>query len=206
VNDSIRTMTAATTPQSYRPPAGSYDEMVDATGVPRAHWTDLAGSFGELGIDELLRRQAEAARLLDQDGVIYNAYRESARADQRWLLDPLPAVLGSREWQTIESGVIERAELLNLVLEDLYGPRDLLRRGVLPPALVFGHTGFLRACDGIRVPGNQQLFSYAADIGRDADGRSVVLFDRAQAPSGAGYALENRLVTSRVLPSSSPAW
>jgi uncharacterized circularly permuted ATP-grasp superfamily protein/uncharacterized alpha-E superfamily protein len=185
----------------YRPLDGCYDEMVDATGVPRPHWSYLAESLGELGVDELLRRRAEAARLLDQDGVVYNTYRESARADERWLLDPLPAVLGSREWEAIETGVIERAELLNLVLEDIYGPRDLLRRGILPPELVFGHAGFLRACDGIRLPGNQQLFSYAADIGRDKDGRYLVLSDRTQAPSGAGYALENRTVISRVLPS-----
>lgn len=192
---------APTTLRDYRPLPGCYDELVDGGGAPRAHWADLAVSLDELGADELLRRHAEAARLLDEDGVIYNTYREEARADQRWLLDPLPAVLSSREWASIETGVIERAELLNLLLTDLYGPRDLLRRGVLPPEVVFGHAGFLRQCDGIRLPGEQQLFSYAADIARDAGGRYVVLSDRAQAPSGAGYALENRTVTSRVLPS-----
>jgi uncharacterized circularly permuted ATP-grasp superfamily protein/uncharacterized alpha-E superfamily protein len=201
VNDPISMPSAPTTPPGYRPLAGCYDEMVDASGATRPQWTDLAESFDELGIDELLRRQAEASRLLDEDGVIYNAYRESERADQRWRLDPLPAVLSSREWEGIETGVIERAELLNLVLEDLYGPRDLLRRGLLPPELVFGHAGFLRPCDAIRLPGNQQLFSYAADIGRDERGGWVVLSDRTQAPSGAGYAMENRTVISRVLPS-----
>jgi uncharacterized circularly permuted ATP-grasp superfamily protein/uncharacterized alpha-E superfamily protein len=201
VNDPATTTPAPTVAAGYRPLDGCYDEMVDAAGVPREHWSYLAESIAELGLDELLRRRVEAARLLDQDGVVYNTYRESARADERWLLDPLPAVLGSREWERIETGVIERAELLNLVLEDLYGPRDLLRRGLLPPELVFGHAGFLRSCDGIRLPGNQQLFSYAADVGRDKDGRYVVLSDRTQAPSGAGYALENRTVISRVLPS-----
>ena len=201
MNPPTRTPSAPPTPRDYGPLPGCYDEMVDRDGTPRAHWADLAESLQELGVEELLRRQAEAARLLDQDGVVYNAYREEERADQRWLLDPLPAVLSSREWEGIESGVIERAELLNLVLDDLYGPRDLLRRGVLPAEVVFGHAGFLRACDGIRLPGEQQLFSYAADIGRDADGRYVALSDRTQAPSGAGYALENRTVISRVLPS-----
>ena len=194
------TPSAPATPRDYRPLPGCYDELVDGTGAARAHWADLAESLHELGVAELRSRQAEAARLLDQDGVIYNAYRDDARADQRWLLDPLPAVLSSREWERIETGVIERAELLNLVLDDLYGPRELLRRGVLPAELVFGHAGFLRACDGIRLPGELQLFSYAADIGRDADGRHVVLSDRTQAPSGSGYALENRTVVSRVLP------
>jgi uncharacterized circularly permuted ATP-grasp superfamily protein/uncharacterized alpha-E superfamily protein len=184
---------------SYSPHPGCYDEMVDAAGVPRAHWVPLASAFAELGLDELHRRQQEAARLLDQDGVIYNAFRDSHR--RRWLLDPLPVVVSSREWESIETGVIERAELLNLILDDLYGPRELLRRRLIAPEAVLAHPGFLRACDQIRLPGTQQLFNYAADLGRDGDGQWRVIADRTQAPSGSGYALENRTVISRVLPS-----
>jgi uncharacterized circularly permuted ATP-grasp superfamily protein/uncharacterized alpha-E superfamily protein len=196
-------MTSAAPPPlpAYRPLPGCYDEMIDGDGAPRPHWAHLAEAFAELGVGELLRRQEEAARLLDQDGVVYHAYRESPRPGRRWLLDPLPTVVSSREWEGIETGVIERAELLNLVLEDLYGPRELLRRRVLPAEVVFGHPGFLRQCDQIRLPGTQQLFTYAADLGRDEDGRCLVIADRAQAPSGSGYALENRTVISRVLPS-----
>ncbi|MBJ7331619.1 MAG: circularly permuted type 2 ATP-grasp protein [Solirubrobacteraceae bacterium] len=188
-----------TPPSSYAPEAGRFDEMLDAgTGAPREHWSHLAEAFSELGTEELMRRRDEGARLLDQDGVVYNAYGEGSRS---WKVDPLPTVISSREWQAIESAVIERAELLNLVLDDLYGDRDLLRRGLLPPEIVFGHAGFLRACDGVRLPGPAQLFGYAADLGRDADGRWCVLGDRTQTPSGFGYALENRTVISRVLPS-----
>ncbi len=196
-------MTSGAPPPSpaYKPLPGCYDEMVDQTGAPRPHWEHIAGAFAGLGVEELLRRQQEATRLLDQDGVMYNAYRESPRPGRRWLLDPLPTVVSSREWEAIETGVIERAELLNLILDDLYGPRELLRRRLLPPEVVFGHAGFLRACDQVRLPGSQQLFSYAADIGRDREGRPAVISDRAQAPSGSGYALENRTVISRVLPS-----
>jgi uncharacterized circularly permuted ATP-grasp superfamily protein/uncharacterized alpha-E superfamily protein len=195
-------MTSTLPPRSpdYQPLPGCYDEMLEPDGRPRAHWEQLAGAFAELGLPELQRRQQEAARLLDEDGVVYNAYGSHAPG-RSWRLDPLPTVLSSREWEAIETGVIERAELLSLILEDVYGPRDLLRRRLLPPELVFGHTGFLRACDQIRLPTAQQLFSYAADLGREADGAPVVIADRTQAPSGAGYALENRTVISRVLPS-----
>ncbi|MBO0768602.1 MAG: circularly permuted type 2 ATP-grasp protein [Solirubrobacterales bacterium] len=188
----------------YRPPSGAYDEMLGADGRPRPHWEQLAEAFAELGVDELQRRRGEAAALLDQDGVVYNSYvsdgEEAAPQLRSWKLDPLPAVLSSHDWQAIESGVTERAELLNLVLEDIYGERELLRRGLLAPEIVFGHAGFLRACDQIRM-GGPQLFSYAADLGRDRDGNVVVIADRSQAPSGAGFALENRQVISRVLPS-----
>ncbi|HWF55250.1 MAG TPA: circularly permuted type 2 ATP-grasp protein [Solirubrobacteraceae bacterium] len=190
---------------AYRPLPGLYDEMVDASGQPRAHWSFLASAFADLGTRELHRRQAEAARLLDQDGVVYNVYGEgSAAARRRWRLDPVPTVMSSREWESIESGVIERAELLNLILDDIYGKRTLLERRLLPPEIVYAHAGFLRACDGIRLGGRGgglQLFNYAADIARDGDGRCVVVADRTQAPSGSGYALENRTVIQRVLPS-----
>ena len=89
---------------------------------------------------------------------------------------------GAHEWAEIEGGIIERAELLDLVLTDLYGPRELLRRRLIPPEVVLGHPGFLHACDGIRLPGEHQLFNYAADLGRGEDGRLVVLADRTQAP------------------------
>jgi uncharacterized circularly permuted ATP-grasp superfamily protein/uncharacterized alpha-E superfamily protein len=185
----------------YTPLPGLYDEMLDAQGNPRPHWEHLARAFAELGTEELYRREAEAARLLAQSGVVYNAYRDQADFGRSWRLDPLPTVLPSREWEAIERGVAERAELLSLVLEDLYGPRELIARGLIPPEVVYGSRGFLRACDGIRLPGPQQLFNYAVDLGRDRDGRSIVIADHTQAPSGVGYALENRNVISKVLPS-----
>ena len=185
----------------YRPPVAGYDEMVDRTGTLRPHWAHVGQVLDGLGVDELGRRRAEAARLLDDDGVTYNIYREPTRPTSRWSLDPVPVVLTSAEWSGIESAVVQRAELLNLILADLYGPRDLLRRRLIPPEVVLGHGGFLRACDQIRIPGPQQLFTVATDVARDRDGRFWVLADRAQAPSGAGYALQNRSVVSRVFPS-----
>ena len=185
---------------SYTPLSGCYDEMLDRGGRPRPHWEHLAGAVAELGLGELGRRRDEADRLLEQDGVVYNAYREGKRW-RTWRLDPLPAIVSSREWAQVEAGLIERAELLSMILEDLYGERELLRRRLLPPELVYGHAGFLRACDAVRLPSAHELFSYAADLGRDGDGNPVVIGDRAQAPSGAGYALANRTVISRVLPS-----
>lgn len=214
------TSLSSTDSLAYRPLAGCYDELLDAGGQMRPHWSFLASALADLGTTELLRRQDEAARLLGQDGVSYNAYADAeagavdadadpdadaaARATahpQRWRLDPVPTLMSSHEWAAIESGVIERAELLGLILEDIYGKRELLAKRLLPPEVIFSHDGFRRACDGIRMPGPQQLFSYAADLARDQSGRAVVIADRTQAPSGAGYALENRTVISRVIPS-----
>jgi uncharacterized circularly permuted ATP-grasp superfamily protein/uncharacterized alpha-E superfamily protein len=192
---------------SYRQAPGAHDEMLTADGRIREHWVHAGRVFTDLGLYELLDRRDEARRLLDDDGVTYNVYGRDdpasapAPAAAPWGLDPVPVLLASDEWADVELGVIQRAELLNLVLADLYGPRQLLRRGVLPAELILSHPGFLRPCDQIRVPGSQQLFTTAVDLARDGSGQCIVLADHTQAPSGAGYALENRVVVSRVFPS-----
>jgi uncharacterized circularly permuted ATP-grasp superfamily protein/uncharacterized alpha-E superfamily protein len=184
----------------------SVDELVAPGGVPRAASADLAATVDLLGLPGLLGRRAEAIRLVEDDGVTYGTALPSPDgspvrgAPARWKLDPLPVVLDAREWQALEPGLAQRAQLLDLVLTDLYGPRELLRRGVLPPELVFGHSEFLRAADGIRLPGPRQLFLTATDLVRDASGSGwSVIGDRTQAPSGAGYAMENRRIVSRVM-------
>ena len=114
----------------------------------------------------------------------------------------MPLLVPSEEWRAIERGLTQRAELLRLVLADLYGPRELLHKGILPPELIFSHPGFLRACHDLPIPGDRyHLPLYAADLARAPDGSLYVIGDRSQAPPGAGYALENRIVISRVFPS-----
>jgi uncharacterized circularly permuted ATP-grasp superfamily protein/uncharacterized alpha-E superfamily protein len=183
----------------YRPVDGPYDELVDR-GEVRAHWGTVAGSLGALDPTELAHRIAETRRLLVDDGVTYNASVDGIRTARPWTLDPVPVVLPADEWADLEAGLAERAELLDLVLADLYGPRELLTSGVVPPEVVYGHPGFLRECDQIRLPTRHQLVNAAFDLGRDVDGSWVVISNRTQAPSGVGYALENRVVVSRVFP------
>jgi uncharacterized circularly permuted ATP-grasp superfamily protein/uncharacterized alpha-E superfamily protein len=185
----------------YAPAAGLFDETRSADGQVRPHWEYLSRALQGLGTDELRRRRDEASRLLRENGVSYNVYGDPDGYNRVWDLDPIPLVIGSNEWAGIESGLIQRAELMDLILRDLYGPRELLRKGLLPPEMVFGHAGFLRQCDGVKLPGERQLILYSANLARGPDGHMWVLGDRTQAPSGAGYALENRMVITRILPS-----
>ena len=157
-----------------RDPAGAGSRRASAHPGSQARVTtteDVSEALARLGVEELRRRQGEATRLIDQDGVVYRDASGPRGGRRRWRLDPMPVVLDSGAWAEIESGIIERAELLDLVLTDLYGPRELLRRRLIPPEVVLGHPGFLHACDGIRLPGEHQLFNYAADLGRCDDGR-----------------------------------
>lgn len=192
---------AASLFEGYGFPAGSYDEMCAAPGKVREHWSYLASAFNTLGGGELRRRREEAWRQIRDNDVTFNIYGDPRGMGRPWELDLIPLLIGSEEWRVIESGLMQRAELLNLVLQDVYGPRQLLKKGLLPPEMVYAHPGFLRPCVGVPFTEPRSLLFYAADLARSRDGQVQVLSDRAQAPSGAGYALENRMVVSRVLPS-----
>jgi uncharacterized circularly permuted ATP-grasp superfamily protein len=185
----------------YQAPTGSYDELCAAPQQPRPHWEYLIRSLEALGPQELVRREQEVRRLLRENGVTYNVYSDARGEGRPWALDLLPVLLTSQEWRDIERGLIQRAELYNLILADLYGPRKLIKEGLLPLDLIYSHPGFLRACAGITPPSQRFLFSCAADLARSPDGSMWVIGDRTQTPSGAGYALENRLTLSRVFPS-----
>ncbi len=186
---------------NYQPIAGRFDELMDASGHVRAHWRGMAESLGALDDRKLTERRIELQRLLLEHGVTYNIYGRDVRRPSPWALDLLPVVFTSREWREVEVGVAQRAELLRLILADLYGPQKLILRGLVPAELVFRHAGFLLPCWSAETQLENALVIYAADLGRTADGALCVTADRTQAPSGIGYTLEARTITSRVLPS-----
>jgi uncharacterized circularly permuted ATP-grasp superfamily protein/uncharacterized alpha-E superfamily protein len=176
------------------------DECFGLEGEVKEHWKRLIKNVGNLSAPELKNRQLEVLKLLQENGVTYNVYGETDGLNRPWLLDTIPLVVGGGEWEVIEKGMKQRAYVLNKILEDLYGERKLLKEGIIPPELIYSHSGFLRPCDKIKLPGEHQLMLYAADLSRAPDGKVWVLRDRTQAPSGMGYALENRSALSRVLP------
>ncbi|MDY3562933.1 circularly permuted type 2 ATP-grasp protein [Gemmata sp. JC673] len=186
----------------FRPgaePSGYY-EAVDEAGEPRPHWAAFDDALRELGRDELAGRWREAKQLIRENGVTYNVYGDPHGIARPWQLDPIPLLVPTHESVFLGRGLIQRAKLLELVLTDLYGPQRLLKDGLIPPQLVFPNPGFLRSVHGIKVPGGRYLHLYAANLGRGSDGNWRVIGDRTQAPSGAGYALENRIVMTRTLP------
>jgi uncharacterized circularly permuted ATP-grasp superfamily protein/uncharacterized alpha-E superfamily protein len=174
---------------------GIPDEYIGQDGAPREVWTRFFEAFAELTPGDIERRFGSADRHLREAGVTYRAPGETA--ERLWPLSHLPLLIGEAEWQQLTAGIVQRAELLELVLSDLYGEGRLVAEGAIPAAAIAGSPEYLRAVCGIKPPGGRYLNMYAADVGRGPDGRWWVLGDRTQAPSGAGYALENRLVLSR---------
>lgn len=186
---------------AYRQQPTGYDEMCTGQGEVRQHWRYLISALDSMGPEVLQQRQRDTVRMLRSDGATYNVYGRQDGLNRTWQLDPVPLLLSSSEWAGIETGLMQRAELLNLILQDLYGPRSLIRQGVIPSDLVYADPSFLRPCV-VPTPGNPAALTlYAADLVRSTDGRFRILRDHTQAPSGMGYALENRTVMSRLIPS-----
>ncbi len=184
--------------RGYTPIPGIPDELFDAGGRPRADWLSFLGDFAEYPDGESKSRFDLATRHIRDTGVSYRVYGEEN--EQSWPLNPLPLILGQDEWREIAAGVEQRAKLMEALLQDIYGPAALVSEGHLPAAALTGSVDFLPQLRGVKPPGGRYLQIYAADLGRGPDGRWWVLDDRTQAPSGAGYALENRLVLSRAYP------
>jgi uncharacterized circularly permuted ATP-grasp superfamily protein/uncharacterized alpha-E superfamily protein len=184
----------------YRSAPGAYDESSSEAGVPRPHWSTFLSRLEKLGREELAVRWENGRRMIREHGVTYNVYDDAQGIDRPWELDMVPLLLPASEWSILAHGLAQRVRLLNMILEDLYGAQRLLREGLVPPSLVFANPAFLRPCHGLRVPEDIYLHLAAVDLARSPDGQWWVLGDRVQAPSGSGYALENRMVISRILP------
>ncbi len=157
-------------------------------------------SLRDLGPAELGHRWSRAERRIRENGITYNVYGDPEGANRPWRTDVVPLLISAEEWRFLEAGVIQRAQLLSRILEDLYGKQELLTQGDFPAALVYANPAFLRPLVGVKVPAHSYLHMMAVDLARSPDGQWWVLADRTQAPSGSGYALENRTIVSDMLP------
>ncbi|HZU46129.1 MAG TPA: circularly permuted type 2 ATP-grasp protein [Mycobacterium sp.] len=186
--------------------ATGYDEFVDASDEVRPGWTELAEVIAMRGRSGLARLRAAVSALVDHDGITYIAIDHSdngvheTSAPQPWQLDGLPLLISPEDWAALEAGVLQRSRLLDAILVDLYGPQRAVTGGLLPPQLLFAHTGYVRAVRGIEIPGRHQLFMHGCDVSRDRSGAFLVNADWTQAPSGAGYALADRRVVAHAAP------
>lgn len=183
-------------PFSYIARPGSRDEMIDPEGRVRPLWAPLVRALASEGTGDHVERFARAERYL-RDAGIHNRDYGGSSAARPWPLSPFPVLLSEEEWSAIADGLAERADLLEAVVADLYGENRLVSEGFLPPVAVAGNPRFLRPMVGIVPRGGHFLHFVAFDLGRDSDGRWHVISDRTETPSAAGFALENRIATTR---------
>jgi uncharacterized circularly permuted ATP-grasp superfamily protein/uncharacterized alpha-E superfamily protein len=185
---------------SARTSGGAFQEAWMPDGSVRQPWQEFLQRLSSLRLPDLQSRHEKAAQLLREHGATYTIYTGQEATERHWRLDILPHIIGASEWRALEAGLKQRTRLLRLVVADLYGERRLLKEGWIPPGLVFANPGFLRAAHGIAPKTSSSVFHHAVDLARGPDGQWLVLADRTQAPSGKGYALENRIVLTSIFP------
>ncbi len=183
----------------YKLIPGVPDEMIDNGGNVRPGWSRLLQGFDDLGPTELAARFERADQYLRDAGVFYRKYDGAEGKERAWPLAHVPLIIDESDWEHITRGLTQRAELLERVVADIYGGNTLVSRGLLPPELIARNAEFLRPMVGIRPASGHFLHFCAFELGRGPDGGWWVLGDRTQAPSGAGFALENRVATTRAL-------
>jgi uncharacterized circularly permuted ATP-grasp superfamily protein/uncharacterized alpha-E superfamily protein len=184
----------------YTASSQSYDEVFSAAGTMHPHWQRFADAAAHISSDEFSRRWLQAQRLLRQNSLAYPDPTDPHARKHPWALDAFPLTIGADEWRKLSEALTQRAVVLDLVLRDLFGPQRLLREGILPPEVVFRHPGFLLPYGSPEKQRERMLHLYATDLARSPDGQWWVMGDRTEAPSGAGFALENRIAMSRMMP------
>ena len=181
----------------YRPLPGVSDELLDASGKVRPVWRSFIDYLARMSFPEVARRVDQGDQYLRDAGVFFRQYGDE-QAERAWPLSHIPVIIHESEWKTIADGLIQRADLLENVCADLYGEQRLVKEGHLPASLVAMSPEWLRPLVGVRPRSGRFLHFIAFEIARGPDGQWWVLGDRVQAPSGAGFALENRVATTRV--------
>lgn len=186
--------------ETYKKSIHTYDEVFDLEGNVKPYWKKFFDTLESIGLEELEYRNKIIVHKLKENGVSHNVYNSTAESTRPWRLDPIPFLIHKSEWEIIEKGLQQRARLLDLMLKDLYGPQELIKKGIIPAELVFDNKGFLLPCFDIKQNSFTNLLNIAFDLARGPDGKMWLLDIRTQSPSGSGYALENRIVMSEVLP------
>ncbi|XZE52590.1 circularly permuted type 2 ATP-grasp protein [Planctomycetaceae bacterium SH139] len=201
-NDAMKPADAEHLFSGYVPGSDAFDEVFTARDSIRPSWQEPFNVFADLGQHELQRRWSQVQEEIHATGIAYSVFDESAVVARPWDLDLLPQIVAADEWQRLAAGICQRAQLLNRILADLYGPQQLLSEGLLPADWLYSHPGFRRVYHGQQPFGGNFLHFYAADLARAPDGRWWVVSDRTDAPLGLGFALENRILTSRMFPNA----
>lgn len=182
-------------------PSNSYNEAFDSHGQLRAAWRPMLEAARKVPQGEFERRSWQANQLIAENGVTFNIFQDGTKSQRPWQLDLLPFIIDAQDWNWVEAGLKQRARLLDLLVKDCHGPRRLIREGVLPPEAVFANAGFWRPFCGLHRD-DPSIVAAAFELARDRVGNWYVMADRAEAPAGAAFALENRIVTSRTIPPS----
>lgn len=180
-------------------PSTTFNEAYEPLGQPRGAWQSLISAARRVPLSDFIHRSTQADQLIADNGVTFNVFHDGTSSQRPWQLDLIPFILDAAQWRDLEAGLRQRARLMNWIVWDCLGNRSLIRQGALPPEILFANPGYSRPFAGLHQSG-PSIVSAAAELARDPSGQWFVMADRAEAPAGAAFALENRIVSSRTIP------
>jgi uncharacterized circularly permuted ATP-grasp superfamily protein len=179
---------------------GFYDEMLAASGKPRPAYHRLYEQLNQLGAGELGRRHDLAMQMFRNHGITFAVYPDAQGTEKVFPFDIIPRLISAQTWRRLEAGLKQRLAALNLFLDDVYGPKLILKQRAVPPEIVLTSPQYLREVEGLPVPHGIHCHIAGSDLVRDDKGEFFVLEDNLRTPSGVSYVLANRHVMKRVLP------
>jgi uncharacterized circularly permuted ATP-grasp superfamily protein/uncharacterized alpha-E superfamily protein len=184
----------------YARRAGGRDEMATPQGVVRPVWQPFMNHIAGLSPERMAARFARGNQYLRDGGVLYRQYDDTLSLEREWPMSHIPVILDQAEWDQISEGLIERADILEYVLRDFYGKNELVASEQLPATLLTQNPAWFRPMVGVNASNTNFLNFLSFEIGRGPDGKWWVISDLVEAPSTAGFVLENRMAMSRVFP------
>src|SRR5260370_22264624 len=177
-----------------------YDEMFGPDLKPRAHYQALLDRILQLPAEELRRRKQAADLSFLHQGITFTVYGKKEGTERIFPNDLLPRIITSKEWKTIERGLLQRITALNLFLKDIYHEGRILNDGIVPREVIYSCKHFRRQMRGLHVPKDIYITVIGSDLIRYPDGNFRVLEDNLRVPSGVSYMLTSRHVMKRIFP------
>ena len=151
-------------------------------------------------MDHLASHADSINRQLARYGVKFGIYKQGVFQERLFPFDALPRVITAAEFDVLQRGLVQRVNALNLFLKDLYGARNILTDGVVPPDFAFAGSGYLPACNGFVPPRGIYSHISGIDLVQGKDGSWYILEDNLRIPSGASYPLIARGLCRRCSP------
>jgi len=179
---------------------GFYDEMLAGPGKPRPAYGRLYAQLTRLGPQELGRRHSLAMEMFRNHGITFAVYPDAQGTEKVFPFDIIPRVIEATTWRRLEAGLKQRMQALNLFLDDVYGPKLILKQRAIPPEIVLSSSLYMREIEGLKVPHGIHCHIAGIDLVRDTKGDFYVLEDNLRTPSGVSYVQANRYVMKRILP------
>ena len=181
-------------------PEEFYDELFLEIGKPRSHSSSLIEHMVSLGIEQLEQQRSTAEIALFKLGVTFNVYSDTQGVEKIFPFDIIPRIIPSGEWSSLERGLKQRIQALNLFLDDIYGEQKIIKDGKIPAEVIYTASGFLKPCLEAKPPKKIWCHITGTDLVRDRAGDWYVLEDNLRSPSGVSYVLENRRVMKSTFP------